>query len=947
MSFCSAVGNCQSPDQLRSTIVGATTSESFVQAGDDPEPAIEKLGFSDNDLEFFERQIRPILVDHCYECHSGTELSGGLSIESRAQMLAGGDSGPAMRLGEPEKSLLVAAISYQHDELKMPPAGKLSDAQIAALTRWITTGAADTRIPSNTGQSPKPLRGMSLDEGRQFWAFQPVANPHLPSVDNPSWLQSPVDAFVLGKLEQRGIVPAPPASRAALIRRVYLNLIGLPPSPVEVDQFVNDPSPGAFADLVEQLLASPQYGVRWGRHWLDVARYADSNGLDENMAYGNAWRYRDYVVAAFNTDKPYNQFVIEQIAGDLLPDANEQSRVATGFLALGAKVLAEPDMEKLVMDTVDEQIDCVGKAFMGLSLGCARCHDHKFDPLTQRDYYALAAIFKGTRTFSGERFGAIKYWYEHSMADPAERERIKSVDARVAAAKSAAASYKSQAMSKIRSQAVLQAADYLMAATQIPLGASLVDVAEVARPLKLHPRILYHCRQHLENQRESEFFAAWHRLRDDGIAVQQHYADLFSRAWAAWEAAQRTEPKVANLSDGQLEQARQELNDPSGMLVVPPQPQYAFDEDTLREYYRLMEEARILESGAEDLSAAMGVADGTPLNWLPIHIRGSHLNLGEPIPRGFPIVMQTSTVQPILPDHQSGRLELAQWLASTTHPLTARVIVNRIWGWHFGRPLVNTTENFGALGGRPTHPELLDWLARSFMQSGWSIKQLHRLILNSSTYQMDSQHPQAAQAEAHDPANDLLWKFRIQRLDAEQLRDSLLSASGLMDAGIGGKSVPLRNHQFVFDHTSIDHTRYDSPRRTLYLPIIRNNLYTLLEQFDFPDPTMPTGWRQTTTVAPQSLWILNADLVMDAASQLARQITHDYSDTDQRINEMYVRLLARLPGQSERQRCTSFLAQAKVAIDSRVLESQSSPEFIAWSLLAQGLMATNDFLYVR
>jgi hypothetical protein len=793
---------------------------------------------------------------------------------------------------------------------------------------------------------------MSLEEGKQFWAFKPVSNPALPPVSKPDWLQSPIDAFILSRLDELNVQPAPAADKRTLIRRVYLDLVGFPPTADEVNRFLSDSSEGAFRDVVERLLASPQYGVRWGRHWLDVVRYADSNGLDENIAFGNAWRFRDYVVQSFNDDKPYQQFIIEQIAGDLLPQATQQTRTATGFLALGAKVLAEPDMDKLLMDTVDEQIDTVGKTFMGLTLGCARCHDHKFDPLLQADYYAMAAIFKGTRSFSGDRYGAIKYWYEHSFADQDELENLKQVDEEIAAAKRAASQFRSQAMSAIRDQARKLAADYLMAATKIEAGASLVDAAQVANPLGLHPRILHHCRQHLENQRNEPFFEAWHHLASDSAAVREHYASLFDRLDLALQATQQTDSGKPTLEDPQLEQVRHHLADPAGFLAIPPQPEFAFDEETYGEYHRLMEAARILESNAPDRTAAMGVADDIPQQQLPIHIRGSHLNLGEPVPRGFPVVLAGSSGGPVFADHQSGRLELAQWLASTSNPLTARVMVNRIWGWHFGRPLVFSTENFGVTGDAPTHPELLDWLARYFMKSGWSIKQMHRILLNSSAYQMASDHPFSQSGESADPMNESLWKFRIQRMSAEQLRDSILASTGRLDYGLHGKTVPLRNHQFVFDHTSIDHTRYDSWRRSVYLPVIRNNLYSVFEQFDFPDPTMPTGSRRTTTVAPQSLLLMNSQWIIDSAEHVAAELVEQVSHRSERLDLLFMQLLGRPPSCGERASCLRYVSQED---DVRFLDSAADAsaerlvdrEIKRWALLAQSLLATNDFLYIR
>lgn len=924
-------------------------TNSIAQQFNDDKPEIDSPKvFSPKDIEFFEVKIRPILVEHCYECHSGKELNGGLSVESRPQLLSGGDSGGAILLGPNHKdSPLLKAVSYQHENLQMPPKGRLNDQQLEWLRQWIELDAPDPRESTAGAKQSHPVMGMSLEAGKQFWSFRPVSAPKIPEVNNPQWPQSPIDNFILSNLESKQIAPAPLADKRTLIRRVTLDLTGLPPTVDEVEQFVADLSPNAYRDLIERLLASPQYGVRWGRHWLDVARYADSNGLDENIAYGNAWRYRDYVINSWNNDKPFNLFVQEQIAGDLLPHASDETRTATGFLALGAKVLAEPDVEKLTMDTIDEQIDTLGKTFLGLSLGCARCHDHKFDPITQGDYYALAAIFKGTRTFADERFGAIKYWYEHALNDPNPSEVLKAVEAEIAAAKQAAAKYKSDAYEKIRQTSRAKAADYLAAASPLPVGASLVQVAEVAKPLDLHPRILHYCRTHIENQREAFFYQTWHRLAAQPDELKSHYTQLFARVDAALEEAKKADPKATTLSDPELEEARKERSDPAAFLSIPPQPEYALDDATLAEYYQLMEKARVIESGAIDRATAMGVCDAAAVPSLPIHIRGSHLNLGQLTPRNFPTVLLTSTVEPIFSDHSSGRLELANWLTSTDNPLTARVIVNRVWGWHFGNALVQSTENFGVQGDAPSNVEMLDWLARRFMQSGWSLKELHRIILNSSAYQMASLHPDSSKTEQLDPANRLLWKFPIHRLDAEQLRDSVLAVSGRLDCHLTGKTVPLRNRQFVFDHTSIDHTRYESLRRTAYLPIIRNNLYTLLEQFDFPDPTMPTGRRSQTTVAPQSLLLMNNSLVMDSASELAGILIAKYDRADQRLNELFLRLMARPPTRGEMGKCLDFVAQSIESGRLDATQVSKEVELQVWATVVQAAMASNDFLNVK
>jgi hypothetical protein len=902
-------------------------------------------------VEFFEKNVRPILVEHCYECHRGDEIDGGLSLDSAAGLRQGGDSGGAIVPGDPGASLLISAVLYDDLDLQMPPSGRLEDDQVRTLKKWVEMGAPDPRSDTLSAAAPT---GLSIEEGRDFWSFQPVADPTVPDVQDANWVRTPIDAFVLARLEKDGLRPASPADRRTLIRRVTYDLTGLPPSPQEIDAFLADDSPDAFHDLVDCLLMSPNYGIRWGRHWLDVARYADSNGLDENLAMGNAWRYRDYVVDAFNNDKPLDRFLIEQLAGDLVPNVTRDTKIANGFLVLGAKVLAEPDREKLEMDTIDEQLDTIGKAFMGLTLGCVRCHDHKFDPIKQTDYYALAAILKSTKTFGDTNTGAIKHWHEHPFAHDAELETFKKVDAEIAAKKSAAATFKNQAVAKIREAARAQAADYLVAATRFSPGASLNQVEQIAMPLGLHPRILHHCRLHLHYNTDDPFFGSWHAVQDGGMSEQQridavdgHFRPLFVEAEAALAAARKQNPKASKLNDERLEAARSALFDASGFLAVPPKPEFAFDSETLAAYDQLMEEARIVESRAPDVPSAMGVVDGTVLASLPIHIRGSHRNMGEPVSREFPAVMRTSSVRPIFPRHQSGRLELARWMASTQHPLTARVYVNRIWRWHFGVGLVKSTENFGVLGDRPSHPQLLDWLARRFMESGWSTKQLHRLILASSVYQMASSHPDQESVASFDPENRLLWKFNMQRLEAEQLRDSILATSGRLDETMAGKTVPLRNRQFVFNHTSVDHTKYDSLRRALYLPVIRNNIYTMFEQFDFPDPTMPTGDRNSTVVAPQALLLMNSELVIDSADELAARLLGRSASDASRIELAYVTAFGRPPSEWETKRALDFIDEmtSGALTDSQTIDADERRR--AWGLFCQSLYASNEFMYLR
>ena len=886
-------------------------------------------------IDLFESRIRPVLAEQCYECHSSAkEIQGGLNLDSRAGIQAGGDSGAVIEVKDPEGSLLLEALRYANRDLQMPPSGKLPEAVIADFAKWIELGAPDPR----TGPAQISATGMSVDEGRQFWSFKPVEKPAIPSpTDERGFVQTPIDAFVLANLKMHGLAPASLADRQVLIRRATQDLIGLPPTPAEVEAFLLDESPDAFSKVVDRLLDSPNYGIRWGRHWLDVARYADSNGLDENIGFGNAWRYRDYVVDAFNADKPFDAFLVEQIAGDLIAEPTRDSITATCFLQLGPKVLAEPDIEKLHMDVIDEQIDTLGKAFMGMTLGCVRCHDHKFDPIKQTDYYALAAIFKGTQTFGDKRNGAIKFWYEHSLASDEDKKRLEEVDKQLKELNSAASSFKNSQIAKLRADARGKVVEYLIASTKFDLGASLDEIQVIADSLGLHARVLHHCRQHLEFHRDDEFFQPWHNLAEARKLdqLESHYRRLFRDSQDALAEAKKSDPKSKTLKDPILEQARLVLADNAGLLAVPAVESLAFDAETLAEYHRLLDRAREFESAAPDEPALMSVAAGEPLTTMAIRIRGDHKKLGEEVEKAFPVVMCSANMPTEFPDSASGRLELAQWMASPNHPLTARVMVNRIWAWHFGRGLVSTTENFGVMGDRPANAELLDWLACYFVESGWSVKAMHRLVLGSSTWQMSSQHPRYSYCMTVDPENRWRWKQSMRRLEAEQLRDSILAASGRLDGSFGGKTLPLRNRQFVFNHTSEDHTTYESLRRAIYLPVIRNNLYTLFEQFDYPDPTMPTGTRSETVVAPQALLLMNDPLVLESAQALAK-MTSELAPS-QRVRVIYRRCLGREPESDEVHRDVAFV--------KRITATGRGGD--AWELLCQSILVSNEFMYIR
>ena len=776
-------------------------------------------------IRFFETKIRPILVKHCYECHGPDLQEHKLRVDSLEGMTKGGKAGSFIVAGKPEKSLLIAAIGYQVPDLQMPPDRKLAAGDIADLTAWVKMGAPH---PDRQGKV-EVVDKYDLTEARKFWSFQPAIDHPPPAVKDAAWAKTELDQFVLQSLEAKRLRPAKPADKLTLLRRATFDLTGLPPTPAEIEAFLKDESPTAFAAVVDRLLESPHYGERWGRHWLDVVRYADSNGLDENVAHGNAWRYRDYVIRSLNADKPYDQFLLEQIAGDLLPAVEDPAvahdrLIATGFLSLGPKVLAEVDKTKMEMDILDEQVDTLGRALLGLTMGCARCHDHKFDPIRAEDYYALTGIFKSTRTM--ESFKTIARWWENPLAPPAEVQRKAALDKLVAEQKAAL-----DALVK-KSKDELQA--------KLKAGETLPKEFET----QLAPEV-------------------------------------------------QTELKVR----------REELAKLTASVPIVP--------------------------------TAMGVTEGKVTD-VPIHIRGSHLALGEVVPRGFPAVL-VSTEQPVtLPADKSGRLELAQWLVREDHPLTARVLVNRVWRWHFGQGIVNTPDNFGKLGERPSHPELLDWLALRFSEQGWSLKKLHRLIMLSQTYQMSSDFD--ATSAAADPENRLYWRMPLRRLEAEEIRDAILATSGLLDLTRGGSLLHVDNRQFLFDHTSKDVTKYDSRKRSIYLPVIRNNLYDVFQLFDATDATVLDGNRATTVVAPQALFMLNSDLVLAASKNLAEQVTAETASPPQRIDRLFLRAYGRPATVAEVTRAAAYVEKQRAG---------GKGDVEAWASLSHVILSANEFIYLR
>ncbi|MCB1224877.1 MAG: PSD1 domain-containing protein [Verrucomicrobiales bacterium] len=766
---------------------------------------------SASELAFFENKVRPLLVEHCYKCHSAEaeKVKGGLLLDSKDGWQAGGDSGEVIEPGKPNASLLIETVRYADPDLQMPPKYQLAEAEIAVLEDWVEMGAPDPRSGTVVAQA----KGIDWDKGREHWAFQPVAQPVTPQVADPSWGRDDLDAFILSKMETAGLKPAPDADRFALIRRISLDLTGLPPTVEEVSAFVQDPAADdeALAAVVDRLLKSPAFGERWGRHWLDVTRYADSVGRTRNAPFPFAWRYRNYVMDAFNADKPYDQFLMEQVAGDLLEtnDATEHAQqvVATGLLALGSMDLNERDEEQFQLDRIDDQMDTLGRATMGLTLGCARCHDHKFDPISQTDYYAMAGIFASTETLSGQRNrqGGNKNYNNASLL-----AKLDAVPA--AAAASSASSFRSEEKARLEAQ---------LKALQV------------------------------ENRRKS-------LSKKERSEIQKNLSRLRRRIAELERAA----------GGGGKKRKAQEQIDPNANLAMAA-----------------------TEGRVEDLA---------------LRVRGEPDIKGDIIPRDFPAILKQAGMAD-LPEEGSGRLELARWLTSPEHPLTARVMVNRIWAHLLGRGLVETVDNFGASGSEPTHPELLDHLASRFMKNGWSMKAMIRAIVLSRTYRLSTTHL-AANAAA-DEGNHLYWRANLRRLEAEAIRDSLLAAGGMLQKE--------RPEGAPFDgpvNGDLSRTKGNGsdaitrPVRSVYLPVIRSRLPGMFTVFDFAEPDQVNGQRYVTTVAPQALFLLNNDFVIETSRRAAQRILEQkLPDEKARVAYAYAYALCRRPTEAETQRALDYL----------------------------------------
>ena len=1085
-------------------------------------------------VEFFEKKIRPVLAEKCYVCHgSKTEPMAGLRVDSKDALLKGGGRGTPVVSGDPDASLLIRAIRYTDLNLKMPPTGKLPDEQIRDFEQWVSIGAPDPR-----SSAPAPAvaekKGIDLEAGRKFWAFQPIRSDTLAgvqaSVERKDWATSPIDYYVLAKLQEKRLSPAPPADKRTLIRRVTFDLIGLPPTPEEIDNFLNDNKPGAFEAVVERLLASPHYGERWGRHWLDLVRYAETNGHEFDNDKIDAWRYRDYVIRAFNNDLPYDQFAKEHIAGDLLAakrlrddGVHWDSPLGTGFYWFGEVLNSPTDSEKSRADTVDNQIDVLSKAFLGLTVACARCHDHKFDPIPTADYYSMAGILHSTAIREG--------WID----SPERAREVDDVHRRVAEVNRNVAALVARAGRTPPGtwKRYLLAAAELLSTSEIDLPCRLEEMAEKQDldRLALDRWMVYLRQAGKEPDHPLHAFAALAQAPEESepksfrtrlAEVREKLAELAAKAdpnhpenekrgdvvfedfakqsYEGWtvegqafgsapaSAIPPNQPLAAYADESIANSFGQGTNRLVGSLTTPKfrmpklyvhirmagnpdrtrfpknaQLRVTLDADGHKSqtftsvqggvwqwvtrrmtkeigricYFEIVDRSRqghiavdkivfsdseeppwpapdprVVEllgrtglssldelagsyaklyqevsagtnsdSGTHALFAALsppGSAEDTASPLLPgeqrdrlatlrqrrrtiadeipesafgmiskdenprnvaVHLRGNHQTLGEEAPRRFLQVIAGEDQQPYR--NGSGRLQFAEVMTGADNPLAARVMVNRIWRHHFGVGIVATTDNFGKAGERPTHPELLDFLARRFIDSGWSVKAMHRMMLLSSAYRMSN--VAGEQAAQIDPRNRLLNHMAVRRLEAEVIRDSVLAVSGSLNRDQFGPSVPPHISKYQDGRGKPVSGPLDGRgRRGIYLQVRRNFLTPMFLAFDYPSPISTIGRRGSSTVPSQALIMMNNEFVNQQARIWAERVVAESADANGRMQGMFLAAFGRPAGRSEVEEVGSFLGEQRV-LHGGVSKDDARP----WADLAHVLINSTEFIFVR
>jgi uncharacterized protein DUF1549/uncharacterized protein DUF1553/cytochrome c len=862
-----------------SRLVAVVTFAAIAAAGADHfrSRADEKQGepkFTPEQVAHFEKEVLPVLTKHCFKCHGAEEkVKGELHLTSRQSILRGGLTGPAVDLKNPAGSLLLKAIHYKDENYQMPPKGKLADGDIATLEKWVRDGLPVTADRLG-GDIAKKGGGRITEEAKRYWAYQPVKRPQAPEVKARDWVKTPIDAFILAKLEAKGLRPVKPADRATLARRAYYDLIGLPPTPEQIDEFVNDRSPDAWGKLIDKLLASPHYGEKWGRHWLDVVRYAETNGYERDGIKPYAWRYRDYVIRSFNEDKPYTQFVREQLAGDEFPGFNPDAIIATGYYRLGTWDDEPADPLQAIFDDYDDIVATTGQAFLGTTFNCARCHDHKADPIPQSDYYKLVAFFRDIRPYSDTR----EVRSRNNLTDISPPEKR--------------AGYEEELQKRQERLAAIKAA---------------MTAIEDERIKKLPT----------EDQRAAE--------GPDRPQVVAKLVPLLEGQGRIWYTALARERK-----------ALERRGTPRG----------------------------------QELALSVNNCDVNPK---PTHIliRGSPHARGKEVRPGFPEVLDLP--EPAIPAPKPGakssgrRTVLADWIASKDNPFTARVFVNRVWQYHFGRGIVPSANDFGKLGEPPTHPELLDWLASEFMEptwanpdrkggggphpvadapgspKPWTLKHVHKLIMMSSVYQLSSQSDEANLRA--DPANSLLWRFNMRRLSGEEVRDSILAVSGCLNLKqFGPSTYPPIPKEVLAGQSRPGEGWPTSPpeeanRRSIYAHVKRSLRVPILVGFDQPDPDSSCPVRYVTTVPTQSLGLLNGEFANEQALAFARRLQKESpGDVAAQVTRAIRLTTGRLPEADEIKTDVAFLAALK--------EKHRLDDLQALTRYALLCLNANEFVYL-
>jgi Protein of unknown function (DUF1553)/Protein of unknown function (DUF1549)/Planctomycete cytochrome C len=795
-------------------------------------------------LLFFESKVRPILIAKCFECHSDKKQKGDLRLDSLGSILHGGESGPAIVPGKPDESLLVESINY--DSYEMPPKGKLDKKSIDILTQWIQSGAywPDADLSKKIVSHKKVT---FTEEDRSFWSFQKVVKPSVPKTDQPTWNKNAIDSFISRKLNAEGIIPSPLASRETLIRRVYFNLIGLPPTPKQIDNFLKDKSSDdiAFAKIVDQLLESPHYGERWGRHWLDLVRYAESDGYNQDAFRPTIYHYRDYVVKSFNEDKPYPKFVTEQLAGDETDPGNPEAIAATGYLRHYLYEYNQRDVRTHWQEILNDITDATGDVFLGLGMGCARCHNHKFDPILQKDYFRLQAFFTPILPRDDVPLATPEELVEYQQKTKVWEEKT----------------------TEIRKKIDQELKEPFHALAKKQIGMFPPDVKEImAKKFK------------------------------DRTPIEHQYADLVNR-----QIIGKHKIYLDDLKAGKNKKR-----------------------DHIRLLYLDLEKLNDIKP--KDIPMGMSVTDVSriaPKTFIPGKKKKTEI-----LP-GFLTLLSPDTAKIMnvtAPVQSTGRrTALAQWITQPDNRLATRVITNRIWQFHFGSGLVPTSSDFGHLGEKPSHPELLDWLTTYFVENGWSFKKMHRLILNSRTYRQSSSHPDPQSAELKDPSNRWHWRADIKRLQAEQIRDASLAISGELNTKLGGPSV-----------------KAEVPRRSIYVIVKRNVKNPLLGAFDFPGGIKSTSSRNRTTTPTQSLLMINGPWMLNRAAAMAKELTKQKLNNDKAIiQKSYLLAYGRKPTEPELKSSIEFLEKQK-----EISKKNKKPELSALTDFCHVLLNSSEFLYL-